>query len=134
MMRYRENFWSRIGGVPLLEGWASMRVLIIEQASDGGHYLNYVRHLIQAFAPLRCEIVVAVPKPALESAQFKMYLAPHRPRFRLEFIPSRKALGRWRTVQTDASVFRELMDRVKTDAVYVPTLERMAQSLAWWLA
>jgi len=46
-----------------------MRVLIIEQKYDGGHYLNYVRHLVQAFAPLGCEIVVAVPKPALESAQ-----------------------------------------------------------------
>ena len=37
-------------------------------------------------------------------------------------------------VQADARVFRELIDRVKPDAVYVPTLERMAQSLAWWLA
>ena len=42
-----------------------MRVLIIEQMYDGGHYLNYVRHLVQAFAPLGCEIVVAVPNPAL---------------------------------------------------------------------
>jgi hypothetical protein len=75
-----------------------MRVLIIEQAYDGGHYLNYVRYLVQAFAPLGCEIVVAVPKSALESAQFKMYLWPHRPRFQLEFIPSRKAIGRWRMV------------------------------------
>jgi Glycosyl transferases group 1 len=111
-----------------------MRVLIIEQAYHGGHYLNYVRYLVQAFAPLGCEIVVAVPKSALESAQFKMYVSPHRPRFHLEFIPSRKAIGRWRMVQTDARVFRELMDRVKPDAVYIPTLERMAQSLAWWLA
>src|SRR6516165_6671836 len=111
-----------------------MRVLIIEQEYHGGHYLNYVRYLVQAFAPLGCEIVVAVPKSALESAQFKMYLSPHRPRFQLEFIPSRKAIGRWRMVQTDARVFRELMDRVKPDAVYIPTLERMAQSLAWWLA
>jgi Glycosyl transferases group 1 len=113
-----------------------MRVLIVQQAYDVGryYYLNYVRYLVQAFAPLGCEIIVAVPRPALESAQFKMYLSSHRPRFRLESIPSRKALGRWRTVQTDARVFRELMDRVKPDAVYVPTLERMAQSLAWWLA
>ena len=66
-----------------------MRVLIIEQTYDGGHYLNYVRYLVQAFAPLGCEIVVAVPKPAPESEQFKMYLSPHQSRFRLEFIPSR---------------------------------------------
>ena len=112
-----------------------MRVLIIEQVYNGGHYLNYVRYLVLAFAPLGCEIVVAVPKPALESVQFKMYLSPHRPRFRLEFIPSRdETISRWRMVQTDARAFRELMDRVKPDAVYVPTLERMAQSLAWWLA
>src|ERR1700730_12492823 len=142
MMRYRENFWSRIGGVPLLEGWASMRVLIIEQASDGGHYLNYFRHLIQAFAPLGCEIVVAVPKPALESAQFKMYLFPHRPRFRLERIPSRdETISKWRMILANARAFRALIARVKPDAVYVPsldvylsTLDRMAQSLAWWLA
>ena len=112
-----------------------MRVLIIEQTYDGGHYLNYVRYLVQAFAPLGCEIVVAVPKAALESVQFKMYLSPHQSRFRLEFIPSRdETISRWRMVQTDARVFRELLDRVKPDAVYVPTLERMAQSLAWWLA
>jgi glycosyltransferase involved in cell wall biosynthesis len=111
-----------------------MRVLIIEQVYEGGHYLNHVRHLVQAFAPLGCEIVVAVPKPALESAQFKIYLSPYRPRFRLEFIPPRKDIGRWRMVRTDARIFRELMDRVKPDAVYVSTLERMAQSLAWWLA
>jgi hypothetical protein len=112
-----------------------MRVLIIEQTYDGGHYLNYVRYLVQAFAPLGCEIVVAVPKPALKSVQFKMYLSPHQSRFRLEFIPSRdETISRWRMVQTDARVFRELLDRVKPDAVYVPTLERMAQSLAWWLA
>jgi hypothetical protein len=112
-----------------------MRVLIIEQVYDGGHYLNYVRLLVQAFAPLGCEIVVAVPKPALESAQFKMHLSSHRSRFLLEFIPSRdETISRWRMVQTDARVFRELLDRVKPDALYVPTLERMAQSVAWWLA
>jgi hypothetical protein len=114
-----------------------MRVLIIEQKYDGGHYLNYVRHLVQAFAPLGCEIVVAVPKPALESAQFKMYLSPHRPRFRLEFIPSRdETISRWRMILTNARAFRALIARVKPDAVYVPTLDefRMAQSLAWWLA
>ena len=49
-----------------------MRVLIIEQRYDGGHYLNYVQYLVQAFAPLGCEIVVAVPNAAPESAQFKM--------------------------------------------------------------
>ena len=120
-----------------------MRVLIIEQKYDGGHYLNYVRHLVQAFAPLGCEIVVAVPKPALESAQFKMYLSPHRPRFRLEFIPSRdETISRWRMILTNARAFRALIARVKPDAVYVPTLEGyvlsirdgVAQSLAWWLA
>ena len=64
-----------------------MRVLIIEQPYDGGHYLNYVQYLVQAFAPLGCEIVVAVPKAVKKSAQFKVYLSPHRSRFRLEFIP-----------------------------------------------
>jgi hypothetical protein len=107
---------------------------------DGGYYLNYVRYLVQAFAPLGCKIVVAVPRPALEIGTVqnvslvKMYLSPHRPHFRLEFIPSRKAMDRGSMVQTDARVFREVMGRVKPDAVYGPTLERMAQSLAWWLA
>ena len=112
-----------------------MRVLIVEQVYDGGHYLNYVRYLVQAFAPLGCEIVVAVPKPALATPQFKMYLSPHQSWFRLEFIPPRdETINRWRIVQTDARAFRELLDRVRPDAVYVPTLERMTQSLAWWLA
>jgi glycosyltransferase involved in cell wall biosynthesis len=119
-----------------------MRVLIIEQASDGGHYLNSVQHLVQAFAPLGCEIVVAVPNTVPESAQFKVYLAPHQSRFRLEFIPSRdETMSRWRMILTQARAFRALIARVKPDAVYVPTLagyfstrDGIAQSLAWWLA
>ena len=43
-----------------------MRVLIIEQKCDDGHYLNFVQYLVQAFAPLGCEIVVAVPNSAPE--------------------------------------------------------------------
>jgi hypothetical protein len=34
-------------------------------------------------------------------------------------------------IQTDARVYRELIDRVKPDAVYLPTL---AQRMAQWLA
>jgi glycosyltransferase involved in cell wall biosynthesis len=111
-----------------------MRVLIIEQTSDAGHYLNYVRYLVQAFAPLGCEIVVAVPNA--DSVHFKMYLSPHQSRFRLEFIqPRDHATSVWRMIQTDARVYRELIDRVRPDAVYLPTFgHRMAQSLAWWLA
>ena len=107
-----------------------MRVLIIEQTYEGGHYLNYVRYLVQAFAPLGCEIVVAVPHAALESVQFKTYLSPHRSRFRLEFIQPRDhgTTSVWRMIQIDARRYRELIDRVKPDAVYLPTLEqRMAQ-------
>ena len=119
-----------------------MRVLIIEQESDGGHYLNSVRHLVQAFAPLGCDIVVAVPNTVPESAQFKIYLAPHQSRFQLEFIPSRdETMSRWRMILTQARDFRALIGRVKPDAVYVPTLagyfstrDGIAQSLAWWLA
>jgi hypothetical protein len=113
-----------------------MRVLIIEERYDGGHFLNYVRYLIQAFGPLGCEIVVAVPNAAPESVQFKTYLLPHQSRFRLEFIQSRDYTGSvWRKIWTDAQVFRELIDRVEPDAVYLPSLEqRMATSLAWWLA
>ena len=112
-----------------------MRVLIVEQTYDGGHYLNFVRYLVQAFAPLGCEVVVAVPNPAPESPQFKTYLSPHESQFQLEFIPSRDyGTSKWKMIQTDARVFRELIDRVKPDAIYVPTLELMAQSLAWWLA
>jgi hypothetical protein len=108
-----------------------MRVLIIEQTYDGGHYLNYVRYLVEAFAPLGCEIVVAVPNGAPDSVQFKTYLSPHRSRFRLEFIQPRDYATRttsvWRMIQTDARVYRELIERVKPDAVYLPTLEqRMA--------
>ena len=119
-----------------------MRVLIIEQESDGGHYLNSVRHLVQAFAPLGCDIVVAVPNTVPESAQFKIYLAPHQSRFQLEFIPSRdETMSRWRMILTQARDFRALIGRVKPDAVYVPTLagyfstrDGIAQSLAWLLA
>jgi glycosyltransferase involved in cell wall biosynthesis len=110
-----------------------MRVLIIEQTYDGGHYLSYVRHLVQAFAPLGCEIVVAVPNAALESAQFKTYLSPHRSRFQLESIQPREyaSTSVWKIIQTDARVYRELIDRVRPDAVYLPTLE---QRTAQWLA
>jgi len=112
-----------------------MRVLIVEQRYDGGHYFNSVRHLIHAFAPLGCEIVLAVPSAALESPQFKIHLLPHKSSFRLEFIPSRDdAKSKCRTICTDAGVFRKLIDRLKPDAVYVPTIELMAQSFAWWLA
>jgi hypothetical protein len=123
-----------------------MRVLIIEQASDGGHYLNYVQHLVQAFAALGCDVVVAVPNAVVQSTQFEAYLSPQQSRFRLEFIPSRdKTLSRWRMALFNARAFRKLIARVKPDAVYVPTLDvyfdprrstldRTAQSLAWWLA
>jgi len=108
-----------------------MRVLIIEQKCEYGHYLNYVQYLVQAFAPLGCEIVVAVPNRAPASAPFKMYLSPHQSRFRVEFIPSRDyATSMWRMVKIDARVFRELNDRVKPDAVYFPTADGVAQSLA----
>src|SRR5262249_38038045 len=100
-----------------------MRVLIIEQASDGGHYLNSVQHLVQAFAPLGCEIVVAVPNTVPESAQFKIYLSAHQSRFRLEFIPARdETMSRWRMILAQARAFRALIARVKPDAVYVPSL------------
>jgi hypothetical protein len=49
-----------------------MRVLIVEQRYDPGHYLNYVRYLVQAFVPLGYEIVVAVPNSAPKSLQFKI--------------------------------------------------------------
>src|SRR5262245_8529238 len=113
---------------------AEMRVLIVEQTYDGGHYLNFVRYLVQAFAPLGCEIVVALPNAAPESVQFKTYLSPHQSRFRLEFIQPRDyptTTSVWRMIQTDARVYRELIDRVKPDAVYLPTLE---QRMAQWLA
>jgi glycosyltransferase involved in cell wall biosynthesis len=127
---------------PIAERPVEMRVLIIEQASDLGHYLNYVQHLVQAFVPLGCEIVVAVPNTVPESAQFQIHLSPHQTSFRLEFIPSRdETLSRWRMMLANARAFRALIARVKPDAVYVPTLDvyvptlqRMAQSLAWWLA
>jgi hypothetical protein len=108
-----------------------MRVLIIEQKCDYRHYLNYVQYLIQAFVPLVCEIVVAVPNQAPESAQFKRYLSPYQSRFRLEVIPSRGyATSMWKMIETDARVFRELIDRVKPDAVYFPTADGVAQSRA----
>jgi glycosyltransferase involved in cell wall biosynthesis len=119
-----------------------MRVLIIEQVSESGHHLNYVRHLVQAFAPLGCKIVVAVPNTVPQSAQFKIYLSPHESCFRLEFIPPHdETISRWKMILARARAFRALIARVKPDAVYVPTLEgyvstldRIAQSVAWWLA
>ena len=42
-----------------------MHVLIIEQTYEGGHYLNYVRYLVRAFAPLGCETVIAVRQKTL---------------------------------------------------------------------
>jgi len=108
-----------------------MRVFIIEQKYDDGHYLNAVQYLVRAFAPLGCEIVVAVPNSAPESAPFKMHLSAHQSRFRLEFIPARDyGISIWRMIKTDARVFRELIDRVKSDAVYFPTADREAKSLA----
>src|SRR5262245_53047551 len=115
----------------LMRGVVDMRILIIEQMYDGGHYLNYVRCLVQAFAPLGCDVVLALPKSAPESEQFKMYLSSEQTRCRLEFIPSREyATNMWRMVKTDARVFCALIDRVKPDAVYLPTGDGAAQSLA----
>jgi hypothetical protein len=108
-----------------------MRILIIEQKCDYGHYLYYVQGLVRAFAPLGCEIVVAVPISAPDSPQFKMHLGPHQSRFRLEFIPSRDyGTSIWRMIKTDARVFRELIDRIKPDAVYLPSADQEAHSLA----
>jgi glycosyltransferase involved in cell wall biosynthesis len=108
-----------------------MRVLIIEQKCDYGHYLYYVQGLIQAFAALRCEIVVAVPSSAPDTPQFKMYLSPYQSKFRLEFIrPRDYGSSIWRMIKTDARVFRELIDRVKPDAVYLPSADQEAHSIA----
>jgi hypothetical protein len=108
-----------------------MRVLIIEQKCDYGHYLYYVQGLVRAFAPLRCEIILAVPNSAPDSLQFRMHLGPHRSRFHLEFIRSRDYVRSiWRMIKTDARVFRELIDRVKPDAVYLPSADQEAHSLA----
>jgi hypothetical protein len=108
-----------------------MRVLIIEQKCDYGHYLYYVQGLVRAFAPLGCEIVLAVPNSAPDSPQFKMHLGPHQSRFQLEFIRSRDyGTSIWRMIKTDARVFGELIDRVKPDAVYLPSADQEAHSLA----
>jgi hypothetical protein len=95
-----------------------MRVLIIEQKCEYGHYLNYVKYLIRGFLPLGCEVVVAVPNQTPESAQFKVHLSPYQSRFRLEFIPPREyattmwqkpsrgyATSMWKMIKTDAHVF-----------------------------
>ncbi len=109
-----------------------MRVLIVEQKCKHGHYLNYVQYLVRAFVPLGCEIVVAVPPGTPESAQFKMHLAPHQAHFRLEFIPARdETAAAWKRINTDARVFRAVISRVKPDAVYLPTGDGVAQSLAF---
>jgi glycosyltransferase involved in cell wall biosynthesis len=108
-----------------------MRVLIIEQKCDYGHYLYYLQGLVRAFAPLGCEIIIAVPKSAPESPQFKMHLGPHQSRFQVEFIPSREyGTSIWRMIKADARLMHELIDRVKPDAVYLPSADQEAHSLA----
>jgi hypothetical protein len=108
-----------------------MRVLIIEQKCDYGHYLYYVQGLVRAFAPLGCEIILAIPNSAPDSSQFRMHLGAHRSCFQLEFIRSRDYVRSiWRMIKTDARVFRELIDRVKPDAVYLPSADQEAHSLA----
>jgi len=98
-----------------------MRVLILEQRYDGGHYLNWVKLVVLSLMDLASEIVVGVPAAAKDSSQYKLALAPIQDRFRLYDLPPDRPANRFKMIRRLASITSQAIDDVRPDALYLPT-------------
>jgi hypothetical protein len=98
-----------------------MRVLILEQRYDGGHYLNWVKFVVMSLADLASEIVVGIPAAAKDSSQYKLALAPIQDRFRLYDLASDRPANRLKMIRWLAKITSRAIDDVRPDALYLPT-------------
>jgi hypothetical protein len=98
-----------------------MRVLILEQRYDGGHYLNWVKLVVMSLVDLASEIVVGVPAAAKDSAQYNIALAPIQERFRLYDLPPDRPANRLKIITRLAKITSQAIDDVRPEALYLPT-------------
>src|ERR1700738_1547962 len=81
-----------------------MRVLILEQRYDGGHYLNWVKLVVMSLVDLASEIVLGIPAAAKHSSQYKLALAPIQDRFRLYDLPPDRPANRFNMIRRLAKI------------------------------
>jgi hypothetical protein len=98
-----------------------MRVLILEQRYEGGHYLNWVKLVVMSLVDLASEIVVGIPVAAKDSAQYNIALAPIQERFRLYDLPADRPANRLKIIRRLAKITSQAIDDVRPEALYLPT-------------
>ena len=98
-----------------------MRVLILEQRYEGGHYLNWVKFVVMSLVDLASEIVVGIPAAAKDSLQYKFALAPIQDRFRLYDLPPDRPANRLKMIRRLAKITSQAIEDVRPDALYLPT-------------
>jgi len=98
-----------------------MRVLILEQRYNGGHYLNWVKLVVMSLLDLATDIVVGIPAAAKDSSQYRLALAPIQDRFRLYDLPSDRPANRFKMIRRLAEITSQAIDDVRPDALYLPT-------------
>jgi hypothetical protein len=76
-----------------------MRVLILKQRYDSGHYLNWVKLLVMSLTGLASEIRVGVPSAARSSVQYELSLAPIQEHFRLYDLPPDRPANRFKMIK-----------------------------------
>jgi len=106
-----------------------MRVLILEQRYDGGHYLNWVKLVVLALAGLATDIIVAIPADAKHSSQYKQALSPIRDRFRLYDLPPDRPANRFKMITQLTKMTSEAIRNVSADALYLPTGDGTADAI-----
>jgi len=107
-----------------------MNVLIFEP-SFGGHRLHYVRHLVEAMAPLTDRLIVVTNDRAEQQPVFQELLTPLRDRFELDAsakMPGGSFLARARGKTVD---LRRALKRHRPDRYYVPFADGMRYWVGW---
>jgi hypothetical protein len=98
-----------------------MRVLILEQRYEGGHYLNWVKLVVMSVLDLADEIVVAVPAVAKETIQYELSLAPIQDCFRFYDLPRDRPANRFTMITRLAQLASQAIAEVRPNALYLPT-------------
>lgn len=110
----------------------SMRVQVFEQW-QGGHYFNYLRHLLPPLSALADEVVVSITKEAAGCAEFETQLGPCRAlpnvRFRDDVPPANPALPMAERIRLLWNL-RRSVDEVNPDFLMVPSADAQTLALA----
>jgi glycosyltransferase involved in cell wall biosynthesis len=108
-----------------------MRILLFEQW-QGGHYFNYIEHLVPGLAAIADEVIVALTDVAASSERFKTQLAPlfALPNVRLDRqvqVPTEKSRLAFR-LRLGRNVV-EAIERSRPDYVFLPSADEQILAL-----